>query len=537
MTTRSQKKQADKTKAPRLQPAQSTASLKATHLQPAGSAADFSKVIVAPTTPQRSADVLTLQRMLGNRATLQLLARRQEQQARNLSPRPEVGRSLNSQQSVVQRLFLPLEDPGPRLRRAVLNSYYKVIKYRGDEIKALATESVAGALKELNAAKGDEDKEWAALSNLITLLNQQEALRGEGAGPGKMKAEEKIDIYAKLHGAIPAAQALLQKLQGADNILKQVFGTEDAIINQARAGMTAISTQLETYVDKNNIFLDVDKSIAASGSTLQNVGNAKTAEAKMYVTTTWARLNDKKQATALVHEASHGSALGTRDLAYLDTWTMESMIGEEALKNAAHYEKAAEIIAGLRKEGMKSLTVTDPSFESKVRGVLVNADKLVTQSILWTGRVSNVLKETKTDNLVGKLLLESLLDKLEGSKDKLRLVLRLAKHLELPFFQAPDVAKITNADLEMMTMYRSMLMTLRKSVNLTNTAAIKISPESNQRAAFAEQTLAVTTGLLSQNNEVIRQKVLEAMINNIDQVPETWKIGLHEGMTILTSIA
>jgi hypothetical protein len=450
--------------------------------------------------------------------------------------------------TTLQRSFLPLQEPDEENRDQVIESYLKVIdyRYRAGEFEHLegVSERMPAILGTL-ASNAPFEKKWQLLSAFVNIINKKAAeSQSSGSGPVRMKPEEEADIMGKIKEEMPATGNVIDTIVSDDALLKQVFSEQHA--QQAKENFGKIKQQLGEYKE---ILPDREGTIAAGGTVLLNEGNKAQREAKMHVTRLWGAKELKKRLSALVHEASHGSAVGTRDLAYLDSWSIEGLKGEEALRNAPHYEMAAEMKLGLRQSTKKELEVRPPEHEPQVRMLLAGVDNLTTQARLATSFVSKKLGEMQAAQMqasqpqpvqspamqpnqpqpaqsptlqsdqpqpVQPAAIQSGQPQPGAQVDPL--VSTIGHMLELPFL-ASKRGRVTNADLEMVLMYRSMLQKIHE--RLSQVKGVGVKEGTGSAVKFSNQLFAISAGLLQKPNEA-GPALLQDIAKDLP-VPDKWK--------------
>lgn len=366
---------------------------------------------------------------------------------------------------VVSRLFLePERPPVPSELGRYVAAYALLVRERWPVIKPLIESEADRALSDrfgdsfraFEAARQvDDPGAWDLLVTTVATANELERraiARGQVAqptGPLALSAQRVAEIRELASTEFDRTRTLLGVLAAAGGLLSQVFGP--AHQGAAQAGMGQIRDQLTTYERGGKVRIDATGALAAGGTVLQNTGRGALAAATMDITDAWARKEERKRRSALVHEASHGAATATEDKAYLDSWSLEGLSGPDRLKNAGHYELAAEVHLGLRQSPAKPLASSTSQHAAPIRAALAAADVRIKGARLRSGRVLKRLTEPAF-----------------GGAEDGALMVTVGGLLGLPF--APHGGRLaasrpTSIDVELFSVFRSWMEDLHRLVS------------------------------------------------------------------------
>jgi hypothetical protein len=407
------------------------------------------------------------------------------------------------QNSLIQRVFLSYEEAPKGREFSVLSNYIRLIYFRRPAIESIIGQEgwnksepiIKKKLKEASA-QNLETKEkqlkineaLCAIKVFIEYVNKkaessQEARSTRAIIPLTLNEAEELRNTFKVE--IKNAIDIVKALQQDPKTIKIVFKTEENEVDQVQKDLTAVEAQLWEWrwQKKDKLRLDQDGTMAAGNTTAQ--ANIKTGG--LTLTRKWVTDKSSKQRQqTLIHEASHASAVKTKDIAYTWGWAYAALTGKEKRKNADSY---AEATSRNQQEPLplKELTYhqdkveqskenTSPQFELKDPN---SKKQFINTAKEGLGKVDMLLSKART--LSGNI---AILIRKDGNKPLAKEYWEFAYALGAPFTQEPwEETKLTSAydiqniDLETIMMFRDSLANIHNKI--TDVKTIELIPNNS----------------------------------------------------------
>jgi hypothetical protein len=403
------------------------------------------------------------------------------------------------QNSLIQRVFLSYEEAPKGREFSVLSNYIRLIYFRRPAIESIIgqegwNQSEPIIKKKLKEASNPnlETKEkqlrineaLRAIEVFIKYVNKKAESSQKARSTQatiKLTLEEAEELRNTFKVEIKNAIEIVKALQQDPKTIKIVFKTEETEVDQVQKDLIAVEAQLWEWrwQKKDKLRLDEDGTLAAGNTTAQ--ANVKTGG--LTLTRKWVTDKSPKQRQqTLIHEASHASAVKTKDIAYMWGWAYAALTGKEKRKNADSY---AEATSKKQQEPLplKELTYhqdqveqsnnTSPQFELKdpsstknfintAKGGLGKADMLLSKARTLSGNIAKLIRK-------------------DGNKPLAKEYWEFAYALGAPFTQVPweettltSAYDIQNIDLETIMMFRDSLANIHNKI--TGVKTIELLP-------------------------------------------------------------
>lgn len=280
-----------------------------------------------------------------------------------------------------------------------------------------------------------------------------------------MLEPEQNEVMALFKKEIGVAITIVQKLRGNDDVIGTVFQAKNTEIEAVKKDLSAVEAQLWEWrwQKKSKVILDKTGASAAGGT----AATANQTTGTLDLTRGWAEKPTEERRQTLIHEASHASAVKTKDIAYMWGWAYAALSGKEKRRNADSYAEAAGKLLGANlglkelsfknkpeQSGEKNSTklppqkeppLHNPEFLDLAKKGLGEMDRLLARARTLSGNMSKRLKD-KPENKMDQKWWE------------------FAKMLDAPFTSVQwqeNKTKaeygVTNADLETLMMFRDSL--------------------------------------------------------------------------------
>ncbi|MCK6691250.1 MAG: hypothetical protein L6Q97_04015 [Thermoanaerobaculia bacterium] len=281
-----------------------------------------------------------------------------------------------------------------------------------------------------------------------------------------MPVQEQKEVMTLFKKEIGTAIEIVKALRENDQVLGMVFLSRGTEIEDVKKDLTAVEAQLWEWrwQKKSKVILDKAGTSAAGGTT----ATANQSTGTLDLTRGWAeKPTSAERQQTLIHEASHASAVKTKDLAYMWGWAYSALSGREKRRNADSYAEAAGKLLGADL-GLKELTfknkpeqsgeksspktpltkespLNNPEFLVLAKKGLGEMDRLLARARTLSGNMAKLLKE-KPENTMDQKWWE------------------FARMLDAPFTSVPWAENktkaeygVTNADLETLMLFRDSL--------------------------------------------------------------------------------
>ncbi|GJL74651.1 hypothetical protein [Nitrosomonas sp.] len=328
---------------------------------------------------------------------------------------------------------------------------------------------VAGHLK---AQK--EDQAHTLLEKIIEIVNLELKKTAEPKDVIRpMPEKEQKKVMTLFKQEIGAAIGIVKELYANDEVIGAVFQAQGTEIKDVKRDLTAVEAQLWEWrwQKKSRVILDKAGTAAAGGT--RATANQRTGD--LHLTRGWAEETPIQRQQTLIHEASHTSAVKTKDIAYKWGWAYAALSGKEKRRNADSYAEAAGKLKGA-KLGLKELTFKDKAIQSGEKSSaflpsqkepVLNNPQSLELAKLGLGEMDRLLSRARTlSGNMSKFLKQNPENKMEQGWWE------FAKMLGAPFtsVQWSENKKkieygVTNADLETLMMFRDSLKYVHDQIN------------------------------------------------------------------------
>lgn len=403
-------------------------------------------------------------------------------------------------------MFMAVERPkDPAHDAIVLDCYERLLRERWQLIADLrqqlpASTELDDAVRAFGAARtADPGRAYLAFETIVTIANRIEQQAGpveERSGPRALDPSQTKEILDLARTEFEETRKLLARMAVDQVWVPVVFGANQ--VADAHSGFTAIAEQLTAYEANDHVQVDATGLLNAGSTILRNNGNAGLDKAVMILTRGWADRTPERRQSALVHEASHGSALGTRDHAYISTWAFDGLSDQDKLHNAPHYEAVAELVLGVRDS--VRLALDTELADADARQLLGRTSLGLTEIQLRGSRFQHQLQEWHDQ-------------KPEGDTTQLR---EVAGQLGLPLGQS---ASPLNIDLELFGLFRTWLHAVHST--LSGITTLRVAPERQIQLSDDHTTLTVDADVAQARPEDIRRLTVRLVLST--PAPVKWE--------------